>query len=110
MRAGFTPGPWLTQNERDGEWSVWTRQPHIGTLASVHREDINGKFPSSANARLIAAAPEMYEALKELLKPLEEAARDAQSEGMVIADSAEAAFGRARAALAKATTIREHLR
>lgn len=58
-----TPGPWLTEREQGGGWAVWTRQPHTGTLATIHEEDINGCFPADANARIIAAAPDMLAAL-----------------------------------------------
>lgn len=58
-----TPGPWLTQKEPDGEWSVWTRQPHTGTLATIHPEDMNGKYPAEANAILMACAPALLNAL-----------------------------------------------
>jgi hypothetical protein len=60
--VSHTPGPWLVQNEGGGEWSIWTRQPHIGILASVHREDINGEYPAGKNAALMASAPELLEA------------------------------------------------
>ena len=63
METRFTPGPWLVQDERDGDWAVWTRQPHTGTLAVVRGEDINGAYPAAANATLIAAAPILYKAL-----------------------------------------------
>lgn len=68
--SGHTPGPWLVQQEGDGTWTVWTRQPHIGELAFVQDEDINGSFPAEANARAMAAAPDMLEALKWIRKSL----------------------------------------
>lgn len=63
-KGKHTPGPWLVENEGDGTWTVWTRQPHIGSLAHVQDEDINGLFPAEANARLMAAAPDMLSVLK----------------------------------------------
>jgi hypothetical protein len=59
LLAKATPGPWLTQDERDGNWAVWTRQPHTGTLALAFDEDMNGVFPSQSNAELIALAPDL---------------------------------------------------
>lgn len=64
----YTPGPWLFEDNRDGTFSVWTRQPHIGTLVTVHDEDMNGAYPVEANAKLIAAAPDLFEALSEFLE------------------------------------------
>lgn len=64
----YTPGPWLVQAERDGTFTVWTRQPYTGSLATVIDEDINGPYPAKANARLIAAAPELLDALLALLE------------------------------------------
>ena len=59
MTDAHTPGPWLVQAERSGTFTVWTRQPYTGSLATVIDEDINGPYPAKANARLIAAAPDM---------------------------------------------------
>jgi uncharacterized protein involved in type VI secretion and phage assembly len=60
VSAGFTPGPWLLEKERDGDFSVWAREPLPNALATILYEDINGGNPVEANARLIAAAPELY--------------------------------------------------
>ena len=87
----WTPGPWLVQFEQGGGYAVWTRQPHIGTLATIHEEDINGEFPAKANARLIAAAPDLYEALDRFCSALDGADCDYDE-----------LAGMARAALAKA--------
>src|SRR5690348_11491847 len=73
MNTKHTPGPWYA----DREGSIWRRPPSDlyqnggsvagdRALASVHRgwygKDETG-FPVEANARLIAAAPELLEAL-----------------------------------------------
>jgi hypothetical protein len=80
----WTPGPWvwwpktgiLATESRDGRWIV------SGELSSANAE---------ANARLIAAAPELYEALKGII-------------GWCPTDNQRsiAAFDKALAALAKA--------
>lgn len=60
----FTPGPWTTHAEdlRGGRYYV-VAMPTDESWDSIDlREDENGE----ANAALIAAAPELYEALREL--------------------------------------------
>ena len=57
-----TPGPWVLQPIRDGEkvirYSIW-KEP------TESPEDVVGSAYSLPNAHLIAAAPAMYEALRE---------------------------------------------
>jgi hypothetical protein len=62
MNARHTPGPWLVERNADGDYSVWTRQPHVGGLATIHVEDINGNYPAEENAQLMAAAPDLLKA------------------------------------------------
>lgn len=60
--SGFTPGPWELYNEdlRGGQyWVVAIPGPDFETI-DLHADE-NGE----ANARLIAAAPDLYAALKE---------------------------------------------
>lgn len=52
---GFTKCAGLVQDELDGDFTVWERDDHIGMLATVHGEDINGPYPAKENAELIAA-------------------------------------------------------
>jgi len=64
MMASHTPGPWTTSpvgrvvaNCGNGpRATVWADEPELFTQEVIR-----------ANARLISAAPEMFEALKELL-------------------------------------------
>jgi hypothetical protein len=77
--SDFTPGPWLFQKDHNtGGQVVWTRQPHTGELAHVLTDDINGKWPVVANARLIASAPDLLEVAEQSLKVIldEAEARD----------------------------------
>ena len=63
-QAPWTPGPWLTQWEHDGDESIWSRDGGMHLIATCHAEDDDRAIPVKANAHLIAAAPELYEALK----------------------------------------------
>jgi hypothetical protein len=63
VSAGFTPGPWEPRG-----LSVYADQrvASVGFVARASREEDVAE--SQANARLIAAAPELYEALSEWLE------------------------------------------
>lgn len=54
-----TPGPWWIENEKDNE-GPWEISDCYGRTAEVYGEGEEG----AANARLIAAAPELLDALK----------------------------------------------
>jgi len=61
-----TPGPWEVRQAETGHTAVY---PHGGRerIADIYCPlDINGNH--AANARLIAAAPELLEACKSILK------------------------------------------
>ena len=91
-----TPGPWLIEAQNS----------HTGAIATVHNTTdvwveiwsenwiVTGMGPEeqSANARLIAAAPDLLEALKEII-----AAADGDGWNQL-----DASFATARAAIAKA--------
>ena len=85
-----TPGPWVCQTQANGS-SI--RHPVIlsddGAVATAQWCDNTQK--TNANARLIAAAPELLEALQAFIKYADD----------VNDDSPE--LGRARAAIAKST-------
>ena len=54
----FTPGPWKWVSDRG--WDAVAEAKHVASIIC----DL--KLNNPANARLIAAAPEMYELLKQL--------------------------------------------
>ena len=91
METKHTPGPWMFDATLKGDGSfggsyiVSNNAKRTWPLAEVYSED---------NARLIAAAPELLEALMDALKDLE-----ALSQW----DNASACARKARAAIAKAT-------
>ncbi len=58
IEAEHTPGPWYAEERDPSEWYVTTGQD--GRDIAILETISNGK----ANARLIAAAPELLEALK----------------------------------------------
>lgn len=98
LHEAATPGPWLTQDERDGMYAVWTRQPHIGTLALCQYEDINGEFPAKDNAALIVA---MRNALPDLLDTIDRLTRERdearEAAPMAFAEGLEVGFQCGRA-------------
>jgi hypothetical protein len=94
MKTKFTPGPWETCDA----WGPSKDGICIGELAAQQKiiascTGYYGRETSQANARLIAAAPELYEALKDLLEEL--------ATGEDYGDELVFALDKARAALAK---------
>lgn len=72
----YTKGPWTVVNRRQQEWDIDSGSEKIlgyqewEGLATVYGSDDNptmGSIVGQANAHLIAAAPDMYEALENLL-------------------------------------------
>lgn len=69
MAEKFTPGPWqaLTNgNAYNSETVVTFKDAADGWICSVYDDCDTCALPDDANAHLIAAAPELYEALKDL--------------------------------------------
>ena len=63
-RATFTPGPWVAMGKAVYEATRYREILWVGdNTGSASDEE------KSANARLIAAAPAMYEVLQEILAP-----------------------------------------
>lgn len=103
-----TPGPWIADNnEGFSSWSIWSRMTPTGhgipgpQVASVHGDSAE----SDADAQLIAAAPELLEALQGALKALD-AIGDEMTVGERYTNAGQYlldALMPARAAIAKAT-------
>lgn len=90
-----TPGPW-----------VWTGKYEVGPISREDDQTNGMVIPLAdvfggnreANARLIASAPEMFEALEVLV---------AHTDGLALPTTAQAARLKALAALSKATAQQE---
>ncbi len=94
MSGGHTPGPWMaTRSLHDSRVVICTEHGHRIDVASTYAGGCG--VPVEANARLIAAAPELYMALKVIVDCMP------KDGGMVRLDGDELAA--ARAAIAKAT-------
>ena len=100
MTAKHTPGPWYALR---GQRNISIRHKTGDKLLSmVNVASVRGKFPtdcpygsSEANARLIAAAPELLEALQKMLPELRGLS--------IVSDTAAEMLREAEAAIAKAT-------
>lgn len=89
----FTPGPWFTKREG---WSTVYVEARIDggmiqEVAACGPTDA-GQDQQQANARLIAAAPDLYEALESLV---DEVTNHGEADGAIL-DSARAALTKAR--------------
>lgn len=110
--AAFTPGPWFLnprpETDRDGGQPVCTYGlgngrnciANVWGMASARVID----DAAMANARLIAAAPELLEALLGILEGIEdESGPNDGVDGVVLIPLFESQIATARAAIAKAT-------
>jgi hypothetical protein len=97
--AAFTPGPWTSfYKAKYDEWHV--AMPYGGgsqMLCPLASDGIEAPDPSQreANARLIAAAPDLYEALDELLNY--SGGADHGLDDPYVVERANAALSKARA-------------
>ena len=97
MNAKHISGPWIAEDDQsiyaaDGDGRRLIAECHAG-----HKEE------RAANARLIAAAPDLLEALQEMVAGDAEAIEDAKRLGVPFPDEMLAAYHKARAAIARAT-------
>lgn len=85
--GGHTPGPWIVV---EGDWGVGVHAPNAATAGTEYpiAENINGdsrREPKNAtpldNARLIAAAPKLLEALQAALPYLRDEADKYEDDG-----------------------------
>lgn len=68
MPNKFTPGPWRMGEKSDNWWSVFTNEnKKVAIIQPIHKPGNREKDDfdtETANARLIAAAPDLLEALQ----------------------------------------------
>ena len=88
--SGFTPGPWEWYNNLSGE-KIGISDGVKDVLYVNHSESI--VIPREKDAHLIAAAPDLYEALSDLVGILE---LDTRSYVVEAIRSARAALAKAR--------------
>jgi hypothetical protein len=76
----FSPGPWAWYTDPDGEGSLpeLVAPENISVCwfgVNAQYYPVEGRPPNEANARLIAAAPEMYELLQYATVPYDQQGR-----------------------------------
>lgn len=105
--ATHTPGPWKLRRAETSLEHDFILQAGPHTIAwSVPRADRSNTSKKSvhiANARLIAAAPELLAALQDMLERYAGDIDEAQALGTPFAEAALADYRRAQKAVAKAT-------
>ena len=103
-KTKHTPGPWRTK--REGFSTVYVEARIDGGLiqeVAACGPTEAGLEQQEANARLIAAAPDLLEALQEMVAGDAEAIEEAQALGVPFSENTLAAFRQAHAAIARAT-------
>ena len=111
MSAAFTPGPWRVYSDRDDELKVkGPGDEWIADCADGFWGDDGGDWimaaESEANARLIAAAPDLLAALQNILGMAEAHTNRCKAlrhnKGKPVIEAMQADIAAARAAIAKA--------
>ena len=97
-KQGHTPGPWHVEDAPDSGLIFIRSHPAEVSLANIRKGQ---DHPNDANARLIAAAPELLEALQSIL--FQAGCREARDLGNLNYDRLHAVEAQARAAIARAT-------
>jgi hypothetical protein len=68
--SGHTPGPWMTDVDCSG-WSVGTEDKFIAFTNGEHSDEDISPDEEAANARLMAAAPDLLKELKKQATEME---------------------------------------
>lgn len=101
MAKKHTEGPWHTDKRKiDGEWIVTVEAPTPIAASLIVCEVGRPNTNTTADARLIAAAPELLAELQALVNAVDEyaeaAARDGEPVYLNVPESAYAAIKKAR--------------
>lgn len=112
-QEGHTPGPWFIAAQNDGIVIIDgppSPAPYDGPIPKAHGPAVvatpNWRLAEyEANARLIAAAPDLLEALREILGPLNVCSdnRNVRDDQVLPVDMTMGELRKARAAIARAT-------
>ena len=74
MGIAHTPGPWVIDSDGDGKANAIVTSTHLASLdddiCEVYGGNMDGADIRQANARLIAAAPDLLQKLKALVNML----------------------------------------
>jgi len=94
----FTPAPWFAHKDRDDTWDICSRDDTVCSLSYLREEDhVSIEYENDqANAHLIAAAPELYEALKDMVDASSRHYTFTKGGNTAIRDIAEQALAKAR--------------
>lgn len=101
MSAKHTPGPWFTDEKHYSDkhrYVMSEHAPFLGTVAVVAL----GFAEAEANARLIATAPDLLEALTKLVEDLEMRSNWKRGSENGVVDCGNSVYLKARSAIAKA--------
>lgn len=94
--SGHTPGPWTCFfKHKYNEWHVAIPLPNSSIRLALFDDGVPGENPE-ADARLIAAAPELLEALKDLLSDTQHSTHDCGDEEWCPVIKARAAIAKAQ--------------
>ena len=69
-KTKFTPGPWEISQDNGWRCGVLTSDEHFFIECETVSDKNEACFENDANARLIAAAPEMYGLLEKLISAM----------------------------------------
>ena len=99
MYTKHTPGPWITERCDNGMEILDMEQESVAGACNFGNPYNAGE--TEANARLIAAAPDLLAAMKGVMQEIDNCVADGSLSGPAVATNANCKA--ARAAIAKAT-------